>query len=56
MADLESTVITTVEAGPSKYQVVIPSEVRKALDFEGERVLLEGAFQVKRVVNEDGDK
>ena len=56
MADLETSVTTTVEVGPPKYQVVIPSQVRKALNFEGERVILEGEFQVKRVLDEAENK
>lgn len=55
MADLDSSVTTTIEAGPPKYQVVIPKQVRKALNFEDEQVLLEAEFRVKRVVDDGGD-
>lgn len=47
-----SSVSTTVEVGPPKYQVVIPNQVRKALEIEGERVILEGKFEVKKVLEE----
>jgi len=55
MANLNSSVTTTIETGPPKYQVVIPSQVRKALDFEGERVILETEITVKRVIDDGGD-
>lgn len=54
MTDFDGSATTTVEVGPPKYQVVIPSQVRKALDFEGDRVILEGEFKVKRILDEEG--
>ena len=55
MADLNSSVTTTIEVGPPKYQVVIPKQVRKALNFEDERVILEAEITLKRVVETGGD-
>jgi len=55
MVDLNSSVTTTIEVGPPKYQVVIPSQVRRALDFEGDRVIIETEITVKRVIDDGGE-
>ncbi|MGB9960622.1 hypothetical protein ACOZ32_00580 [Halobacterium sp. MBLA0001] len=53
MSDSES-VTTTVTAGPPKYQVTIPKEVRQGLDLEGERALLEINVSLVKILDEKG--
>jgi len=53
MTDAE-TVTTTVTMSPPKYQTTIPKEVRKGLDIEGKKALLELEIRVVKVLEENG--
>jgi len=54
-------VTTTVQAGPPKYQVVIPQQARRALGIDGKDSILQITIEPKRIEtdsdeDEGGDK
>jgi bifunctional DNA-binding transcriptional regulator/antitoxin component of YhaV-PrlF toxin-antitoxin module len=49
-----SEATTTVEAGPPKYQIVIPQPVRRAIDIEGKKSTLQ--ITVERLGTEEADE
>jgi len=50
------TATTTVTMSPPKYQVTIPQEVRKVLEIDGEKAILEIDVEVVKLLDEDENR
>jgi|AntDeeMinimDraft_5_1070356.scaffolds.fasta_scaffold32183_3 bifunctional DNA-binding transcriptional regulator/antitoxin component of YhaV-PrlF toxin-antitoxin module len=57
--DYEETSHAEISVGPPKYRIAVPKSTRLALGLhnldDGEKVLLDAEFSVKKVVSEGGD-
>lgn len=52
MTPSDSSITTTVQTN-KRGDVRIPAEVRKALDFDGEKAILEISIDLKKVIDEE---
>ena len=54
-ASNRNEITTTVQAGPPKYQVVIPQQARRALGIEGKDSILQITIEAKSIEEVNGE-